>query len=353
MNVSKKTVFLVAMLFVISVAFAATAAFTISKYIYDADKDNYITLDMTKCQQLATAVNLTYQTVSTNTCKVWGIDYALALIYLKHPELIDSTTPVCAAGATQCLNSNTQQTCGDYNGDGYVEWGQDTTCTLGCVNDVCSGPCWVTSYVQPGSTTLYDSISQGQTKIVTGSFVVKNTDAGTRQVTISLPGTSSLVGRTTFSQSSFSLAPGEQRTINFYVNVSSSLLTYEGIVSIVYKGCGLSVPALMPLNIILTPLACKASGSSCSAGTECCSEICSGQLQSIMLYGPNITTSASFICPSTGYTTCELYQTKTAGELKPMTPVLVNTCTPGKTCKYYGTYAEFIGYGKFGANVCS
>lgn len=35
-------------------------------------------------------------------------------------------------GATQCLNSSTQQTCGDHNGDGCQEWGNNSNCAYGC-----------------------------------------------------------------------------------------------------------------------------------------------------------------------------------------------------------------------------
>ena len=63
-----------------------------------------------------------------------------------------------------------------------------------------------------------------------------------------------------------------------------------------------------------------------------------------IVYGPVVSTSAGFTCPDT-YNSCELRQTKTAGDLQPMTPVVVDTCGPNEQCSYWGTYAEFTGYG--------
>jgi len=63
-----------------------------------------------------------------------------------------------------------------------------------------------------------------------------------------------------------------------------------------------------------------------------------------IVYGPVVTTSAGFTCPD-AYQRCELRQTKSTGDLRPIDPIVVDTCNVGEQCSSYGTYAEYTGYG--------
>ena len=49
-------------------------------------------------------------------------------------------TNACDAGKKRC-NGGGLQTCGDYNGDGCTEWGNDAPCEQGCENDQCKSSC--------------------------------------------------------------------------------------------------------------------------------------------------------------------------------------------------------------------
>lgn len=108
----------------------------------------------------------------------------------------------CVQGTTQCLNGNTQQTCGNYDADACFEWGNDTSCT--CVNGQC---CTDTYSISSYQCNNYSPASGGgagggeifkvcgQVDPATGFMTIKatkfdNSSFGSRpyQVRVSAPG---------------------------------------------------------------------------------------------------------------------------------------------------------------------
>ncbi len=73
--------------------------------------------------------------------------------------------PVCSnacepSGKKRCNNGGVQ-TCGDYNSDGCLEWGNDSPCELGCENGQCKSSC--VDGICPTVVTDFSQIINGDT----------------------------------------------------------------------------------------------------------------------------------------------------------------------------------------------
>jgi len=72
-----------------------------------------------------------------------------------------SCTNQCTSGAKQCKDTMTTQTCGDYNGDGCMEWGGDITCASGlnCVGGSCQSVSGTTTLIFIGLLSVIGGAS--------------------------------------------------------------------------------------------------------------------------------------------------------------------------------------------------
>ncbi len=348
--VGRLPLLLVPVVLMLSAVVLVAASGYLSAYVYDDNKDNYLILNLTDCEELAGRVEMPYEDIGDGFCRVWGLDYALALIYDNHYNVSDDgCEDECSSGDKRCLDANTLQLCDDYDNDTCSEWGGDTVCEHGCAGGVCLEP-GITTWIRPARMVLYENITQGHTKYVTASLFVKNVNTG--EIRVELSPTGDLDGITDLSEDVVILAPGEEREINFTMAVNTLKTFYSGgiLANFIAGGISLGSTAEVYIYVTITEEPCKESGEACTSGDECCSGVCLSGASDV-IYGPEVTSSASFLCPME-YSYCELYQTKTVGDLRPMEPLLLKTCNPGTTCSYWGAYAEYTGYGKSSGNVC-
>jgi len=346
--------FWMGMLFLmVSLVVLVAASGYLNAYVYDNDKDGYLVLDLADCVDLNSRVEMPYEDIGDGFCRVWGLDYALALIYDNHYNISGNSTPSCedecSYGEQRCLDENTLQSCGNYDNDTCLEWGGNIACENGCAGGVCLTP-GITTWIRPARMIIYENVTQGHTKYVTASIFVKNVNTG--EIRVELRPTGDLDGITTLSESVVTLSPGEEREINFTVAVNTLKTMFSGGIAANFISGGISVgsTAEVYIYVTITEEPCKESGEPCTFDDDCCSGVCLSGVSDV-IYGPEVTSSASFSCPM-DYSYCELYQTKTVGDLKPMEPLLLKTCNPGMTCSYWGAYAEYTGYGKSSGNVC-
>ncbi len=77
----------------------------------------------------------------SDSCLEWGGDincqYGCSNGQCNPQPCVDECVP---AGQTQC-NGNTKQTCGNYDSDSCLEWGNNVSCPNGCSNNQCNNQC--------------------------------------------------------------------------------------------------------------------------------------------------------------------------------------------------------------------
>jgi len=66
------------------------------------------------------------------TCSNFGYNGGLLICSNCQISYSGCCNNECSGGSTRCVNSSTQQTCSDHNGDGCNEWGNNQSCNYGC-----------------------------------------------------------------------------------------------------------------------------------------------------------------------------------------------------------------------------